>query len=163
MIVGEKVILRPVEFSDAPTVMAWENDKANWGYSGTTKEYRFEEITQLIESAMDFDKYGQYRWIIVRKDNNASIGTLDIFKHDKDKKSVDTGILIQEEINREQGFAKESIELLAEHLKTEGFDWLGCTIQNENKASVRLFSRIGFEEVDEKDNNLIRMQLCLKK
>jgi diamine N-acetyltransferase len=168
MIHGEKINLRPVRWTDVPSILIWENDPENWEVSETAKAYTFNEIILLIESSNDIFEQGQLRLIIEEKESNTSVGAIDLFHVDFNKKSVDVGILIAEKRHRNQGFATEALELMATYCENKlGLDFLCCSIQTKNQVSLNLFKKSGFEIVQEEEQNtifdIINLKRCVKK
>ncbi|MFA7274373.1 MAG: GNAT family N-acetyltransferase [Crocinitomicaceae bacterium] len=168
MIRGEKINLRPVRWTDVPSILLWENDPENWEVSETAKAYTFNEIILLIESSDDLFEQGQLRFIIEEKESNTSVGAIDLFQVDFKKKSVELGILIAEKRHRNQGFATEALELVATYCENNlGLDFLYCSIQTKNQVSLNLFKKSGFEIVQEEEQNtifdIIKLKRCVKK
>lgn len=141
---GQYISLRPVEFTDAPTLMLWENDEANWEVSERETPYTFSEIIQLIDSSKNLEDCNQLRWMIVHQPTLQTIGTLDLFDWRPAEKVIAIGVLIQDERNRKQGFAYEALQLAEAYLENFRIDRIDCTIQESNLVSLRLFKKAGY-------------------
>ena len=173
MISDEKITLRMVRNIDVPKIFQWENDKDNWLVSETKISYTFEEINLLIESAEDIFETGQLRLIIHDNKSKETIGTLDLFQTDFEKKSTNVGILIADNKNRRKGYAEAAVILISKYcLESFNFEQLQCSIQSFNKASLELFKKCGFQKLEvEKENpifdlktdEIVKMILWLKR
>ncbi len=147
MLEGELVKLRAVEPTDIEALLRWENDPSNWFVGGTVTPYSKHVLVQYIANAkQSIYEAGQYRFMIVRKMDGKAIGTVDLFEFDAFHRRAGVGILIGEESDRGQGYAKETLDLL----KNYCFNFLDCNqlychIAVDNKPSIKLFSQAGFK------------------
>jgi diamine N-acetyltransferase len=168
-----KIVLRKARIIDFPKIYEWENNPDNWIVSETEKQYTFNEISMLCESAEDIFETSQLRLIIETNDTNESIGTLDFFQADFDQKSAHIGILIASDKHRRKGYAQEAIQLASEFCAQVLYlDKIYCTIHSFNFASLELFKKCGFQNIEEgkensifdpNSNDVIKMILWLKK
>ena len=63
-------------------------------------------------------------------------------------KRAGVGILIKDTSNRDKGYGFEALHLLINYsFKHLGLHQLYCNISEENKASLKLFTKVGFEKV----------------
>ena len=150
MIASERLILRPLEAYDADFLYEWENDSSLWMYSDTIAPL---SKTLLYDYASNYDadifKARQLRLIITMKDDpqRLPIGMIDIFDLDARHNRASVGILIIPTY-REQGFAREAINLLADYAyKIIGLKSLTAHIPTINKSSISLFASCGFSDV----------------
>ena len=150
MIASERLILRPLEPYDADFLYKWENDSSLWMYSDTIAPL---SRTLLYDYASNYDadifKAGQLRLIITQKEDpqHQPIGMIDIFDFDVRHNRASVGILIIP-THREQGFAREAINLLADYAyKIIGLKSLTAHIPTINKSSISLFASCGFSDV----------------
>jgi len=170
---GEKVLLRPVEPLDATTMFMWENNTDNWRISHTEVPFSMHNIHQLIEQFSNFRTSGQFRLIIVLKDSNKSIGTIDLFDVNFKHGFATVGILLAEQEERGKGYAQEALQLCIhycrDHLELYN---LQCFVHADNLASIHLFKKLNFEEIGIRKDwyqykgvriHEIAFQLCLKK
>jgi diamine N-acetyltransferase len=83
--------------------------------------------------------------MIVTKENNKTIGTIDIFDFDTHHKRAGVGILIANDENRKKGLAKESLNILIKYCSEILFiNQLYCHISINNTDSIHLFQNCGF-------------------
>lgn len=150
MLQGEKVRLRAIAASDVDHIHTWENDSALWHLGATVQPYSREVIMEFIASAAhDIWTTKQLRLMVETLDGR-TIGTIDIFDFDPKNQRVGIGILIAEQSDRQQGFAKDAVQVLCDYC----FDVLGlhqvyCHVTVDNPASIALFTAAGFDTCGE--------------
>ncbi|MFM7668111.1 MAG: GNAT family N-acetyltransferase [Bacteroidota bacterium] len=153
MLKGTKIKLRAVEPNDATLIYLWENDVENWKFTNTDAPLSMFEIYQLIEEQRAVRESGQLRLMILELESDKILGAVDLYNIDFKHGFGTVGILIAEQQNREQGFALESLLLLAEYAKTHlNLSNLSCGIQSSNLASQRLFEKAGFLKIGMRKN-----------
>ena len=150
MIRGTSVILRALEPHDVNLMMIYENDTEVWPESGTLSPYSRYTLEQFYQSAThDIFITRQLRLAIEliseTPQPGRTIGFIDLFEFDPLHRTAGVGILIGDIAERKKGFAYESLMLLTRY----SFDVLNmhqlyCHIENSNQASLRLFSKAGF-------------------
>lgn len=173
MLKGQKIFLRAIEPEDATKVMIWENNPDNWRVSGTEAPFSMHGILEYINSIQNFRQSGELRLMICLNENQAAIGTLDLFEASFKHGRAGIGILIAEESERNKGYASESLRLVVEYTRDFlGFHNLTANVLDDNAASIQLFESVGFELVGVRKewflDHGIRIneriyQLCLKK
>ncbi len=103
-----------------------------------------EILEAFIEGSGDLLRDGQIRYIIHDKAGH-SIGALDIFDYDSYLKSGGIGILIAEQVDRQQGFANDALAAFLQHQKHTGeLKLIRSLIHATNIASIGLFQKNGF-------------------
>jgi len=137
--------LRALEKQDATKLMIWENNPNYWRVSDTEAPFSLHAIQQFVEQHETFRQSGQVRLMIVKKENNEAIGCIDLFDGNQKHRRAALGILIAEEIERGQGFAKESVKLLLNYAR-EILDLhqIYVHIEADNTTSIKLFESTGF-------------------
>jgi diamine N-acetyltransferase len=149
MISSDKIKLRALEPEDIDNLYIWENNYAEWEYSDNQIPFSRYTLERYIENATN-SIYSTRQLRLVIEDNNdqCCIGFLDFFDFDPLNQRMAVGILIGEEKYRRKGFALEAILLGWEYSrKTFGIEQLYCHITENNKASIALFQKAGFEIV----------------
>lgn len=143
---GTSVLLRALEPSDLDVLYNWENDPENWTVSHTQQPFSRFVLEQYLASAhQDLYTVKQLRLIIVEKEENKSIGTIDLFDFDPQHGRAGVGILIAEKADRRKGYAEEALNLLIAYCSTVlHLHQLFCNIAPENEASILLFQKCGF-------------------
>lgn len=143
----EKIYLRAMEPEDAGAMYRWENDASLWELGGgVSRPFSRAVIRKFIEQAsMDIFAAGQLRLMIVRKDTGQTIGCVDLFDFNPLMRRAGVGILIYEAEDRRQGYGLSALQLMTEYaFRHLDLRQLYADIPVSNRASRRLFSRVGF-------------------
>lgn len=154
---GSLVFLRALEPEDLDFIYQIENDETVWEVSNTQTPYSKFLIKQYLENAhQDIYEAKQLRLAICKKDSNIAIGLIDLFDYDPKNKRAGIGIVIQNEVNRSNGYGNEALQLLIDysfvHLQLHQ---LFANIGVNNMQSIKLFTKFGFECIGtKKDWNL---------
>ncbi|TQD39156.1 GNAT family N-acetyltransferase [Haloflavibacter putidus] len=154
---GNKVKLRPLEPEDLDFIYQIENNESFWELSATQTPYSRFLIRQYLENAhQDIYEAKQLRLLIEDLDGN-NIGLIDLFDFDPANKRAGIGILIAAEENREKGLGSQALDLLCKYAFTHlKLHQVYANIGQDNKNSINLFEKIGFEKVGlKKDWNLV--------
>lgn len=154
---GEHIYLRALEPEDLEFIHAIENDETIWEISNTLTPYSKFLIKQYLEHAhKDIFEVKQLR-LVISNYEDAPIGMIDLFDFDFKNGRAGVGILVKEPKDREKGVGKEALKLLIDYSFSHlGLHQLYCNISEGNKASIKLFSNQGFEEIGlKKDWNYI--------
>ena len=167
------IYLRPVEPSDANTMLLWENNPENWRVSGTEAPFSLHGILEYINSIQNFRSSGELRLIICKNETNMPIGTLDLFEANFKHGRAGIGILIADKNERNKGFASEALEIIKRYANDVlEFYNLTANVLENNESSIALFETAGFELVGVRKNwfyergkriNERIYQICLKK
>lgn len=157
--IGDKVYLRALEPGDEHLLYRWENDPETWRVSGTKAPFSERLLKQYVHSVGDIHSDGQMRTIIGIREDERSIGTLDLFDHDPVNRRAGVGILIAEKGERGKGYAKEALDLMMQHAFHQlVLHQLFCNIAADNEASIKLFTRSGFRIVGKKKEWVLRRE-----
>ncbi len=137
--------LRALEPEDLDALYKWENDSDLWTYGSTLAPYsRFVLKEYISEGRQDIFQSRQLRLMIVLKENNATIGTIDLYDFDPMNLRAGIGILLDAD-NRGKGLGKEVLALMEKYVF--GFlrlKQLYAYIPKKNEASMKLFTRCGY-------------------
>lgn len=143
---GPRLSLRAVEPEDVALVYRWENDSSLWGDGCALSPYSRFAIRTYIEESLHQDIYQsrQLRLMMVRRDDGAVVGMVDLFDFDPYHRRAAVGIYVDAACRR-QGLARESLHLLCRY----AFEFLHLHqlyvhIAEPNVASLRLFDAVGF-------------------
>lgn len=145
---GQHIYLRALEPEDLQFIYDIENDISLWTLSDTQTPYSRYVLKQYLENAQqDIFEAKQLR-LVICKNNNASIGLIDVFDFDAKNKRAGIGILIKDEANRSKGYGKEALELLVHYcFKALHLHQVYANISESNLASLKLFESIGFKKI----------------
>jgi diamine N-acetyltransferase len=83
--------------------------------------------------------------MIVSKENNEAVGTVDLFNFDPYHNRAEVGILV-DRVHQKQGYAEQALNLLSKYV----FNFLKLKqiyahIPNRNEVSLRLFQRCNYK------------------
>ncbi|MDF2557706.1 MAG: pseudaminic acid biosynthesis N-acetyl transferase [Bacillales bacterium] len=145
MLIGEKILLRPIEMSDTEDVLRWRNNsevRKNFVYQELlTKEDHISWMQNMVETK----KVVQF--IIVDKDTNQSVGSVFLRDIDLKNQKAEYGIFIGEVQAHGKGFGTEAAKLI----NGFGFDELKLNkiflrVFADNHAGIKSYSKAGFVE-----------------
>lgn len=144
---GEKIVLRSVDSSDIDTILLWENSSAEPLYGVYEEQYTREDVAQFVENQQRYSlaQTEQLR-LMICSHSGERLGCVDLTEYDGKKASV--SILIFDLDNRRKGLGIEALQLLICYTKTLDLQTLYATILPENSASISLFRKAGFVQLD---------------
>jgi RimJ/RimL family protein N-acetyltransferase len=143
---GKKVLLRPIERGDAPTLRRWMNDPA---------------ITQYLTRFLPVMEKSEEQWIdaladstarislgIMRRDTKALIGTIGLHEIDWRHRTAVTGTVIGEADSHGKGFGTDAKMLLLD-LAFNAMDLYAMLsyVMATNERSLAYGKRCGYTEV----------------
>ena len=146
---GKNVHLRALEPEDLEFVYAIENNENIWEVSNTITPYSKYLIKQYLKNAhQDIYEAKQLRLAVCKSDSSEAIGLIDLFDFDAKNKRACIGIIIQNEVDRNNGFGKEALGLIINYAFTQlQLHQLYANIGTENNASLSLFTTFGFVNI----------------
>ena len=149
---GDNIYLRALEPNDLEFVYAMENDQSIWEVSNTQTPYSRFLVKQYLENAhQDIYESKQLRLAICQDEDFPALGLIDLFDFDPKNNRAGVGILIQGNENRNQNIGSEALELLIRYsFRHLNLHQLYANIGAENKASIALFSKFGFQNIGTK-------------
>lgn len=145
---SEKIVLRSVDSSDIDTLLLWENSQDEPLYGVYEEQYSREDVEQFVENQQRYSiaETEQLRLMICSHEGER-LGCIDLTGYDGKKAFV--SILIVGSDNRRKGFAKNALRLAIDYAKSLGLQALYARILPENLPSISLFTKVGFEELDD--------------
>lgn len=145
---GKDISLRALEPEDLEFVLEVENNEDIWHLSNTQTPFSRFVIKQYLENAhKDIFEVKQLRLVICNKETEP-LGLIDLFNFDFKNKRAGVGIIIKEASNRDKGFGNEALNLLIDYsFKHLGLHQLYCNISEDNTASLKLFTKLGFQKI----------------
>ena len=141
----ERLILRRVEMTDADDMFN------NYCNSDTVTKYLGWDTHQSIENTKEFianvalPKYNEeyaYLWVLVLKETNEVVGSLEVSKIDLKHKSAMIGWVLSEKYWG-QGLMPEAARVVRDYIFDEGFVRLWAYHNVENPKSGRVMQKIG--------------------
>lgn len=145
---NESIRLRALEPEDLDVLYRWENDSRLWKFGSTIAPYsKFALREYISESRHDIFQSRQLRLMVVLKENNTAIGTIDLYDFDPMNSRAGVGILIDVG-HRRKGIGKQVLDLI----KNYAFDFLMVKqlyayVPKKNKPSISLFTNCDYVDV----------------
>lgn len=151
---GESIFLRALELSDLDFLYNLENDESLWEVSNTTTPYSKYILQQYLENShRDIYEVKQLRLVICLSCNEAAVGLIDLFDFDPKHSRVGIGIVIFSEDDKRKGYASEALRITCDYAFSHlNVHQIFAGITEENKGSIKLFEKAGFEKGGVKKN-----------
>ncbi len=139
------ITLRAVEPEDLAIFLKWENDTELWDCAPTVAPFSSKNISDYIANyTADLFAERQLRLMIVLRETNQAIGTVDLTDFDPVNRRASIGILIDHPFRR-KGYGLRALQLVVKYASTRiGMHQVWATVAATNEASIRLFSAAGF-------------------
>lgn len=144
---GEICFLRALEPLDIDFLFNTENDEQFWEISGTQAPYSKHILQKYIDNAhQNIYEAKQFRFVIA-KNNNTPVGLIDLFDFNPQHLRAGVGILILPQFQN-KGYGSEALQLLINYsFNNLNLNQLYANILTNNKASIKLFEKLGFVKV----------------
>ena len=148
----EGITLRAVEPEDLELFYIWENNESLWSQSNTLVPFSKFTLKRYIDNShKSIYETGQLRLMIDLRDENKTIGTIDLFDFDHFHSRAGLGILIADESYRHKGYASMAMKCIINYaFVTLRLHQLWCNILESNKESLALFQKHGFNVCGQK-------------
>lgn len=149
---GQNIFLRALEPDDLEFVYHLENNQNLWQVSNTQTPYSKFLIKQYLENAhQDIYEAKQLRLAICLNNSFEAIGLIDLFDFDPKNKRAGIGIVIENELHKNQGFGQQALALLIEFAFHDlQLHQLYANIHSKNEASLQLFHTFDFVKIGTK-------------
>lgn len=143
------ISLRKMLSEDVDVLLIWENNPDNWQISDTVAPFSRKQIEDFVNQPQSLKDNKQQRFMVCL--DSKPIGCIDLFEYDENKSTAGVGVLIAKKLDRNKGYASKALNILIDKCRNElSIVHLFCNIFKENKASIRLFEKSGFQFVDER-------------
>ncbi len=140
-----RLLLRPLEFSDAPALFAYFSDPEVMRYSGMepfTAPSHADDFLQVLARLIQEGR--ALRWAITRKSDRRLLGTLGYHNWHKGYQRAEIGY----ELAREhwgKGYATEAVAVVVAHgFEALGFNRIQAVVIPQNPSSRRVLEKLGF-------------------
>lgn len=146
MLKGKKIKLRALESSDLDFLYQLENNTDIWEISGTLVPYSRRVLQDYLKNAhRDIYEVKQLRLAICDVQDSL-VGLIDLFDFDPKNRRAGLGIVIANEEDRNKGYGSEAISILCDYaFKILDLRQIYANVGEENKSSIKLFKKLGFE------------------
>ncbi|MCT4615662.1 MAG: GNAT family N-acetyltransferase [Marinifilaceae bacterium] len=147
-LISDNIHLRAIEPEDLQLLYDWENNTEIWELGNTTQPFSIYTLKRYLETChLDIFENKQLRMVIQTNKTKRPVGLIDLFDFDPFNSRVGIGILINENKDRKQGFAGEALSLVCTYIsEILLINQAYCNISEDNKASIQLFEKFGFEQ-----------------
>ena len=144
---GNDIYLRALEPGDLQFLYDLENNPGIWEISGTLAPYSKKVLKSYLDNAhRDIYEVKQLR-LCICNGNDERIGLIDLFDFNPNHRRAGVGIIIAEESERGRGTGAEALNLLMKYaFSILGLRQLYANVGEDNKRSIGLFTRLGFEQ-----------------
>lgn len=130
---------------DATLLYIWENDESVHEYNEHYEEVSLQDIMDFIDECNSDSPKDYLRLIIVKKEDNSPLGTIDLFEINKRHKRAGIGILIASSSERRKGYGKEVVQLIEKFAKEElELTQIHSMIREDNQRSIQFFEKLGY-------------------
>lgn len=143
---NEILKLRAVEPNDLELLYAWENDPRLWLVGNTRQPLSKFAIKQyIIDADKDIYESRQLRLMMMQKENNQIVGTVDLFDFDIFNSRIALGLYVDVQFQG-LGLATQALHLVEDYV----FNFLQihqlyCHISSKNTASRNMFEKEGYQ------------------
>jgi RimJ/RimL family protein N-acetyltransferase len=143
---SERVVLRWLERSDAPSLYNIFSDPQVMQYWSSAPWTEEDDAIELVESTRrHFETNSLYQWGVARRDDDALIGTCTLAHVDAQNRRAEIGFVLGSD-HWGQGYMTEATNLLLLFaFETLGLHRIEADVDPRNEASIRLIERLGFQ------------------
>jgi diamine N-acetyltransferase len=148
---GKHIYLRALEPTDLDFLYALENDENIWEVSETSTPYSKMILKDYLKNSYkDIYEAKQLR-LAICNNANETIGFIDLFDFNPKHSRAGVGIIVKDDTNKNKGIGTEALSLLINYVFTHlNLHQLYANITQDNAASIKLFTKLGFTKVGEK-------------
>jgi len=143
-LVGERVVLRPVEKADLAILRKWANDPHIRGLTG--------ETTPMTETGVEayYERLtgdaSRVWFIIVARDTGLPIGETGLLRMFPAWRTTDLSIILGEKEAWGRGYAREAIELMLDYaFGYLNFHRVSIGVVGFNQRALRFYEKVGFQ------------------
>ena len=142
----ERLTLRRLTEDDAEFMLGLLNEPSFHQYIGDRGVRTVEEARAYIRNGAmaSYEAFGFGLWLVTQKEDGAPIGLCGLLKRET-LPDVDIGFAFRPAF-WSRGYAVESGAAVVEHARTAfGLSRLVAIVQSDNRGSVRVLTRLGFQ------------------
>ena len=143
----ESLFLRALEPKDLDLLFEIENEDEFWKYANRTEPYSKDLLNSYIKQQhQDIFEVKQKRFVL-SDGSSSALGFVDLFDFEPLHRRAGVCIVIRKR-KRGLGYGKKGLELLDSHCKINlNIHCLFANIATENKTSLHIFERCGYQKV----------------
>jgi diamine N-acetyltransferase len=139
--------LRAPEPEDLEALYCWENLPEYWETGNTRQPYsKFALKEYISQTNTNLYDSNQLRLMMVDKNTNGTVGTVDLFDFDLHHSRIALGLFVAPEFQK-KGYAKAALQLIEAYVfNFLKINQLYCHIAHNNTASIRMFEKANFSK-----------------
>lgn len=145
-LIGESIILREYRQEDFSEIRKWVNDAHTTRYlSSLFWAPQTMADTQDFLDRMLRSSHNACNFVIARKEDEAYLGQLDMFRQDWRLRCGELGIVIAQEDQRGQGIGCQALKLMLKYgFHTLGMERIELEVYMDNHLARRCYEKAGF-------------------
>lgn len=142
----ERLILRPLALSDAPSMYeAWANDKEVTKFLTWKSHKSVGETRKVLEGWIkEYENQGTYRFGLVEKESGKLIGMIDVIGYHHGNPVLGAALA---RVHWNKGYITEALRTFTSFLFQEGFTTIVAEAVRENYGSNKAIEKSGFKLV----------------
>lgn len=143
---AEKIYIRALEPEDLEFIYLNENSPNIWQWGGQRNIFSKYDLMRFIESShQDITITTQKKFVIVLKDGDKRVGTVDLYDYDAINRRVSLGLILYSSEQRGNGYGTETVEFMLKFCFEQlSVHQVYCEVQVSNNTSIALFEKCGF-------------------
>lgn len=139
---SQRILIRQLESKDSQALFEMYSDKVAMKYRGSKPFESFEEVAQLLETvARNIENGTEFRYAVVEKETQQLVGTY--LYAPISKTACKVGLSFGKAYWR-SGLGSEVMILMAEYLKSLGYEKLVGYIKPENIPSIKMVEKLNY-------------------
>jgi len=140
----ERLVLRHLDFDDAPFVLELVNEPGWLQYIGDKGVRSLDDAKRYLQTGplSSYERFGFGLYKIERREDHVSLGMCGLLKRDA-LEHPDIGFALRAE-HAGRGYALEAASATLQHAKALGMDRLLAITTPKNHASQKLLRKLGF-------------------
>lgn len=144
MIVGNKIVLRPIESKDTLNIVKWRNNPKVRERFIFRETFTVEMHEKWLNTKVKTGEVIQY--IIEEKSTRRPIGSVYFRDVDRKNESAEFGIFIGEDDCKGKGYGSEAVALFTQFgLNELKFHRISLRVFEDNEVAYRIYLKAGFE------------------
>lgn len=141
---NENIYLRAPELGDVESIYEWENSAENWIINNQQTPLNKQAIIDFTLSNQDIHNQKQFRFMIIRVNDSALLGCIDLFEFDIKNSKCGVGIYIVQN-QRNKGYGSVALKLLIDYsFSILHLNQLYAHVPITNYPSIAIFAKNNF-------------------
>lgn len=143
VLIGSRVILRPITAADAPAMFASLSDEEGRRLTGTQKSFTFEQVQEHCQRVVGADD--RVDLAITLKDGGDYVGEAVLKDIDGVNRTAGFRIALAGQVHFGKGYGTEATRLLIDHgMRTLRLHRIELEVYDFNPRAQRVYEKVGF-------------------